>query len=106
MGNAIEESFMRSLCMGIVEQDLVLPFPALDATERETLHSVIDSVDALLGPLEQDFRHWDARGEMPEEFLEKLAEFGSTVGLHGVVLGHSTVAGQRHAQKRTAPQTG
>ena len=41
-----------------------------------------------------------------DAFGEKLAEFGAAIGLHGWVLGRSTAAGQRHAQKRTAPQTG
>ena len=31
---------------------------------------------------------------------------GRTVGLHACYLGRSTVTGQRHAHKRTAPQTG
>ncbi|MBL4689197.1 MAG: acyl-CoA dehydrogenase family protein [Nannocystaceae bacterium] len=69
-------SFMRSLCMGRIEEDIVFPFPAMDPDEREMLTSVIDSVDSLLGPLEDDFRKWDQAGEMPDEFLQKLKDFG------------------------------
>jgi len=35
-----------------------------------------------------------------DAFGEKLAEFGAAVGLHGGVLGRSTIAGQRHAPMR------
>lgn len=69
-------SFMRSLCMGRIEEDIVFPFPELSAEETETLQSVTDSVDDLLGPLEEEFRTWDAQGEMPTEFLQRLREFG------------------------------
>ena len=69
-------SFMRSLCMGRIEEDIVFPFPELSAEEKETLQSVTDSVDDLLGPLEEEFRTWDAKGEMPTEFLQRLREFG------------------------------
>jgi alkylation response protein AidB-like acyl-CoA dehydrogenase len=44
--------------------------------ERETLTSVIDSVDSLLEGHAEDFRGWDETGEMPADFIQELREFG------------------------------
>lgn len=75
-------SFMRSLCMGQIEEDLVLPFPQISAAERETLRGVVASLEQLLGPRESDFRAWDKQGEFPPEFIEELRQFG----LFGLVI--------------------
>lgn len=69
-------SFIRSLCGGEIEQDVIFPYPTLDDTERETLTSVIEAVDSMLGERSDDFREWDAKGEVPPEFIESLREFG------------------------------
>jgi alkylation response protein AidB-like acyl-CoA dehydrogenase len=68
--------------MGVIEEAMLLPFPTLDAEERELLQSVVSSVDDLLGPKAEDFRKWDAAGEMPLEFVEELKAFG----LFGLVI--------------------
>ncbi len=75
-------SFMRSLCMGQIEEDVILPYPTLDEQEREMLQSVIESVDALLGDKQESFRAWDVEGKMPADFVDELKEFG----LFGVVI--------------------
>jgi alkylation response protein AidB-like acyl-CoA dehydrogenase len=75
-------SFMRSLCMGQIEEDIILPFPEIPAAEKETLHGVISSLEQLLGPREADFRKWDRKGEFPPEFVEELRQFG----LFGLVI--------------------
>ncbi len=75
-------SFMRALCMGSIEEELIFPYPALQSEERDTLKGVIGSVHELLGPREADFRRWDEAGEMPGEFLEELRQFG----LFGLVI--------------------
>jgi alkylation response protein AidB-like acyl-CoA dehydrogenase len=69
-------SFMRSLCMGEIEEDVLIPFPEINHEERETLEVVLSSVDSLLGPLENDYRVWDREGEMPEAIIEQFKEFG------------------------------
>jgi acyl-CoA dehydrogenase family protein 9 len=69
-------SFMRSLCMGRVEQDIICPFPSLSEAQKETLGDVVGALDGLLGPRAADFARWDVTGEMPEEFIEELKEFG------------------------------
>jgi alkylation response protein AidB-like acyl-CoA dehydrogenase len=75
-------SFVRSLCMGAIEEDVILPYPQLAAEERELLQSVIESVDSLLEGKQEDFAKWDVEGKMPPEFVEQLKEFG----MFGLVL--------------------
>lgn len=75
-------SFMRSLCMGRIEEDIVFPYPEISSEEKETLETITTSIDSLLGPMEEDFRKWDEAGELPSEFLEQLKEFG----LFGLVI--------------------
>ncbi len=67
---------MRSLCLGIVEEDLLLPFPRIGGETAETLKAVLDSIDDLLGPKADLFRAWDAEGKMPLSFIDELRSFG------------------------------
>ena len=69
-------SFMRSLCMGRIEEDIILPFPALSTSEKETLEGVFTTLSQLLEPHEADFRFWDRKGELPPEFVNQLREAG------------------------------
>jgi acyl-CoA dehydrogenase family member 9 len=75
-------SFMRSLCMGVIEEQVILPFPKVQEDQRETLRGVIDAINQLLGGREHDFRKWDREGELPKEFIEELKQFG----LFGLVI--------------------
>ncbi len=75
-------SFVRSLCHGAIEEDVILPYPTLTDDERETLRAVVSSVDELLGPRADEFRRWDAEGEFPPAFIEELRGFG----LFGLVI--------------------
>ena len=69
-------SFMRSLCMGQIEEDVILPFPKMKDAEKETLKGVISSLESFLKPHQKDFRKWDREGEFPPEFIEELKQFG------------------------------
>ncbi|HEX9733522.1 MAG TPA: acyl-CoA dehydrogenase family protein [Thermoanaerobaculia bacterium] len=69
-------SFMRSLCAGEIEQDVLFPYPEMDPEESEILATVIDAIDSLLQERGEDFRAWDEAGEMPAEFIAELREFG------------------------------
>lgn len=75
-------SFMRSLCMGIIEEQVILPFPRVQDSQRETLRGVIDAVNQLMSSHADDFRKWDREGELPKEFIEELKQFG----LFGLVI--------------------
>ncbi|MCA9577921.1 MAG: acyl-CoA dehydrogenase family protein, partial [Myxococcales bacterium] len=70
-------SFMRSLCMGQIEEDVLLPFPEMSEDEKETLRGVSEALGTMLGAHAEDFRHWDREGHFPESFIEELKEFGA-----------------------------
>src|SRR4051812_24584145 len=69
-------SFMRSLCMGEIEQDLLIPFPKVADEEKETLRGVFSSINPWLKGHEKDFRTWDRAGELPQEFLQEMKDLG------------------------------
>jgi acyl-CoA dehydrogenase family member 9 len=76
------DSFVQSLCMGRIEEEILFPYPVMKAGERELVEQVTASVDQLLTGRDKDFRAWDVKGEMPAEFLEELKSFG----LFGVIV--------------------
>ena len=76
MTNGKDTSFMRSLCMGNIEEDMLVPFPSMSADERETLKGVVASLADLMGPHEADFRAWDRSAELPKRYIEELKAFG------------------------------
>ncbi|MEJ8567843.1 acyl-CoA dehydrogenase family protein [Elongatibacter sediminis] len=69
-------SFMRSLCMGRIEHDILFPFPTLPAEQQQTLREVSGALEDLLGPRAEDFRAWDVAGDIPDDFIEELRQFG------------------------------
>jgi alkylation response protein AidB-like acyl-CoA dehydrogenase len=75
-------SFMRSLCLGEIEEEIVLPYPAPGAQEKETLTAIAASLRAMLGGREKDFRAWDVAGAFPASFVDELRE----AGLFGLVV--------------------
>ncbi|NCF62838.1 MAG: acyl-CoA dehydrogenase [Gammaproteobacteria bacterium] len=76
MADKLTSSFMRSLCMGQIEQDVLFPFPTLPAEQQALLHEIASALEDLLGPRAEDFRQWDVDGDMPADFLQELKEFG------------------------------
>lgn len=69
-------SFMRSLCMGQIEEDIIIPYPVMKDSEKELLRGVVDSFESWLKSKDQDFRKWDRAGEFPQEFLDEMKQFG------------------------------
>jgi len=69
-------SFMRSLCMGDIEEEIVLPYPEPKGSEKETLAAVFQSLKSMLGGRDRDFRAWDRAGEMPRAFVDELKDAG------------------------------
>ena len=76
MASKESTSFMRSLCLGEIEEELVVPFPPRKAEESETLSSVFSTLSSWLKEKEPEFRKWDAKGEFPPEFLQEIKEMG------------------------------
>lgn len=77
MADKHNTSFMRSLCMGLIEEELLFPFPTMKEGERDLLSSIFTAVEQMLSDKEEDFRKWDRAGEMPGAFIDELKEFGA-----------------------------
>ncbi|MEW6057864.1 MAG: acyl-CoA dehydrogenase family protein [Bdellovibrionota bacterium] len=69
-------SFMRSLCLGMIEEDILVPFPKMKQEEQEVLKGVIDSLGSWLKNRNEDYRKWDRQGELPPEFIDEMKQFG------------------------------
>jgi len=69
-------NFMSSLCLGKIEEEILFPFPKVKADERETLNTLRDSFASWLKGRDLEFREWDHKGELPNEFLNEMREFG------------------------------
>ena len=63
-------SFMRSLCLGQIEEEIILPYPQPATAERETLAAIAQTLHAMLGARAKDFRDWDCAGEFHERFVK------------------------------------
>lgn len=97
-------SFMRSLCAGNIEESVLFPFPQMDPDERETVAAVAGAIDDLLSGRGEQFRAWDAAGEMPAEVVQELREFG----LFGLIIPeeHGGMGMGNLAYSRTLQQLG
>jgi acyl-CoA dehydrogenase family member 9 len=69
-------SFMRSLAMGEIEEEILLPYPEPKLAEKETLQAIFQTLKGLLGGREKEFRAWDRAGAMPPSFVVELKEAG------------------------------
>lgn len=69
-------SFMRSLCMGTIEEDIILPFPKVKPAEAEIMKSIFQTIESWLKGRDQDFRKWDRAGELPVEVIKEMKEMG------------------------------
>ncbi len=70
--NLENTSFMRSLCMGKIEEGILFPFPKMKPEEQETLRTMRESFQTWLGNKEKDFRKWDVDAHLPDEFVQEL----------------------------------
>ncbi|HTP49623.1 MAG TPA: acyl-CoA dehydrogenase family protein [Anaeromyxobacteraceae bacterium] len=75
-------SFVQSLCMGEIEEEIIVPFPDMRTSEKEMLSQVLASVRQLVSGREKEFREWDRTAEMPASFVDELRSFG----LFGLVI--------------------
>ncbi len=69
-------SFMSQLCFGSIEEEQILPYPKMSDADQELFKNVRGSLEQLFKPHEHDFRTWDAKGEMPDSFIEEMRQFG------------------------------
>ncbi|MEZ4814432.1 MAG: acyl-CoA dehydrogenase family protein [Bdellovibrionota bacterium] len=102
MSGDLTASFVRSMCIGEIEEELLFPYPKLKDTEKEMLKSIFDSIATWLKPKTEDFRKWDQIGDQPPELIEEIKQ----MGLFGLIipeefggLGLSTMAYSRIIQE-------
>ncbi len=69
-------NFMRSLCMGNIEEDILIPYPKLSDSEKETIKSINAQLESWLKGRDQEFRKWDRAGELPKEIVDEMKQFG------------------------------
>jgi len=104
MADKATTSFMRSLCMGQIEQDVLFPFPVMSPDQKEMLHEIAGALEDLLGSRAEEFQKWDVAGDMPAEFLGELKEFG----MFGLIIPeqHGGMALGNMAYSRTLQEVG
>lgn len=76
MSTTQDISFIRSLCLGEINEDIIFPYPKMKESERETVRSIADSLKSWLSNREEDYRKWDEAGELPPKMLQEIREFG------------------------------
>lgn len=74
--NAESASFMRSLCMGNIEEDIILPYPKLKDSDQELLKGVLDALQSSFKDRDAEFRKWDETHELPKDVLQQLRDLG------------------------------
>jgi acyl-CoA dehydrogenase family member 9 len=103
-GSKLEKqgSLAKSLFLGNILEQNLLPFPSLSADEGETVRMVLDSVDRFMQERRADFNEYDRSGNQPDDYLQALAElglFGLIIPEEGGGLGLSNMAYSRVLQQ-------
>jgi len=70
------ESFIRSLCVGEINEKIIFPYPKMKSDEKESLKTISDSIESWLGDKGEEFRKWDVEGKLPDNILQEMREFG------------------------------
>ena len=76
MAKDLKTSFMRSLCMGVIEEDLIFPYPQMKDSEKETCKQTFDFFKQWLDPKREEFRKWDREGHLPDELIAEMKQYG------------------------------
>ena len=77
-----EASVAKSLFLGNIIEENILPYPLIEGDDAETLKLVLESIDKFMESREGDYRGFDEKGEQPEEYLNSLKE----LGLFGLII--------------------
>jgi acyl-CoA dehydrogenase family protein 9 len=73
--NSSSNSFMKSLFFGQIREDLIFPYPRLNAETAENVNMILDAVQKFAKDQVKS-SEWDEKGEMPREMVGHLAEMG------------------------------
>ncbi len=98
-----EVSVAKELFLGNIIEENIYPFPIPQSEEVETLRMVLDSIDRFMAGEDEKFRHYDAKGEQPESYLNELKE----LGLFGLIIPeeHGGIGLSNTAYSRVLQQT-
>ena len=75
-------SFVRSMCIGEIEENILFPFPKIKDSEKEILKSINETVGQWLKGKRDQFSKWDKAGDFPEGFVEEIKQ----MGLFGLII--------------------
>lgn len=76
------KSFVRSLCVGQIDEDILFPYPRMKEEEAAMVRTLTDSLDSWLAKKENEFRKWDVAGELPPEIIQEIRD----MGLFGLII--------------------
>jgi acyl-CoA dehydrogenase family member 9 len=76
------KSFVRSLCVGQIDEDILFPYPRMKEEEAAMVRTLTDSLDSWLSKKENEFRKWDVAGELPPEIVQEIRD----MGLFGLII--------------------
>ncbi|MGE0787506.1 MAG: acyl-CoA dehydrogenase family protein [Sandaracinaceae bacterium] len=102
--NTDERSFMKSLFHGVIEEELVFPYPEMAAEERETVSLILENIRKF-GEAHVDAAKIDREHKIPDELLAQMKEmglFGLTIPEQYGGLGLSSSAYARVIQELAA----
>jgi acyl-CoA dehydrogenase family member 9 len=71
-----EQSLMKSLFFGVIDEGLVFPWPEAEGTEVDRLHTMLDGVRRFF-EVRVDSAEIDRRQQIPDEVLTGLRELGA-----------------------------
>jgi acyl-CoA dehydrogenase family protein 9 len=70
-----EQSFMKSLFFGVIDESLIFPWPQPSTQEADTLHALLDGVRRFFHS-QVDSARIDREHRIPDEVLQGLKEMG------------------------------
>lgn len=70
-----ERSFMKSVFHGVIEENLIFPYPEMNPDEKENVSLILDNIQRF-GETEVDPAKIDREHTIPDELLSKMKEMG------------------------------
>ena len=70
------KSYVRDLAIGLINEDMLFPYPKMDPAEADMVKSVIDTIDQWFEGKRSEFPKWDVAGELPPEVIQEMRELG------------------------------
>jgi acyl-CoA dehydrogenase family protein 9 len=73
--SADERSFMKSVFHGVIEENLIFPYPEMEPDEKESVSLILDNLRRF-AETEIDAAKIDREHKIPDELLAKMKEMG------------------------------